>query len=70
VEWIFQHSGFDVMTQAGRVLSAVMDLAAVLLVFLTARRLYDWRVAVLAAAFSAATVLQIQQSHFSPWIPL
>lgn len=64
VEWIFEHSGFDVMTQAGRVLSAAMDLATVLLVFLTAGRLYDRRVAVLAAAFSAATVLQIQQSHF------
>lgn len=64
VEWIFQHSGFDVMTQVGRVLSAVMDLVVVLLVFMTAKELYDRRVAILAAAFSAASVLQIQQSHF------
>lgn len=64
VEWVFGHSGFDEMTRAGRPLAALVDLGTVLLVFLTARRLYDRRVGVLAAAFLAATALHIQQSHF------
>lgn len=63
-EWIFGHSGFSEMTQVGRVLSASVDLLAVLLVFLIAEKLYNKRVGVLAAAFSAGVVLQIQQSHF------
>ncbi len=64
VEGIFGYSGFNEMTQVGRVLSSLADLVTVLLVYLVAKRLYDQRVAVLAAAFSAAAVLQIQQSHF------
>ena len=64
VEGVFGHSGFDEMTQVGRALSGLADLITVILVYLTARRLYDQRVATLAAAFSAAAVLQIQQSHF------
>lgn len=64
VEWVFGHSGFEEMTQVGRVLSALVDLGTVLLVYLAARRLFDRRVGLLAAAFSAAVVLQIQQSHF------
>lgn len=64
VEWVFGRSGFQEMTQVGRALSALADLGTVLLVYLTARRLYDQRVGVLAAAFSGAAVLQIQQSHF------
>ena len=64
VEWVFGHSGFLEMTQVGRSLSALVDLLTVILVYLTAARLYDKRVAILAAAFSGAVVLQIQQSHF------
>lgn len=64
VEWVFGHSGWVEMTQVGRTLSALFDLLVVLLVYLTAERLFDRRVAILAAAFSAAAVLQIQQSHF------
>ncbi len=64
VEWVFGNSGFMEMTQAGRALSALADLLTVLLVFLVGARLYDRRVGVLAAAFSAAAVLHIQQSHF------
>ena len=64
VEWVFGHSGFDVMTQMGRAFSALTDLLTVLLVYLVAARVYDKRVGLLAAAFSAAAVLQIQQSHF------
>jgi len=64
VEWVYGHSGFNEMTNVGRALSALADLLTVLLVYLIARYLYDRRVGLLAAAFSAATVLMIQQSHF------
>ncbi|MGD9092779.1 MAG: DUF2298 domain-containing protein, partial [Anaerolineales bacterium] len=64
VEWIYGHSGFNQMTDVGRPLSALADLLTVLLVFLIAARVYDRRVGVLAAAFSALAVLQIQLSHF------
>ena len=64
VEWIFGRSGFNEMTQVGRALSASVDWLAVLLVFMIAKELYDKRVGLLAAAFSAGVVLQIQQSHF------
>ena len=64
VEWIYGHSGFTEMTKVGRPLSALADLFLIFLVYLTAARLFNRRVAVLAAAFSALAVLQIQQSHF------
>jgi len=64
VEWVYGHSGFNEMTNAGRALSALSDLLALIVVYLIATRLYDRRVGLLAAAFSAATVLLIQQSHF------
>ncbi|HKJ26938.1 MAG TPA: glycosyltransferase family 39 protein, partial [Anaerolineales bacterium] len=49
----------------GRTLSAVADVATVFVVFLTAERLFDRRVGVVAAAFSAFSVLPIQLSHYS-----
>jgi YYY domain-containing protein len=64
VEWIFGHTGWTEMLQVGRSLSTLIDLMAVFLVYLTAARLYDRRVGLLAMAFAAAAVLQIQQSHF------
>ncbi len=64
VEWIYGHSGFNEMVNVGRPLSAVMDLLTVFLVYLIAVRIYDRRVGILASLFSAAVVLQIQQSHF------
>ncbi len=63
-EWTYGHSGFSEMTDIGRPLSAVADLLSVLLVFLIAERLFGKPVGLLAAAFSAAAVLQIQQAHF------
>jgi hypothetical protein len=63
-EWVFGHSGFSEMTQVGRPLSAMADLLMVFLVYLLGSRLYNKRVGLLAAAFSAFAVLQIQQSHF------
>jgi YYY domain-containing protein len=64
VEWVYGHSGFNEMTNVGRALSALADLLTVFLVYLIARRLYDRRVGLLAAAFAAGAVLMIQQSHF------
>jgi YYY domain-containing protein len=64
VEWIYGHSGFNEMVNVGRPLSAMMDLLTVFLVYLIAARIYDRRVGIIAALFSAAAVLQIQQSHF------
>ncbi len=64
VEWTFGHSGFNEMTQMGRALSALADLLIVVLVYLIAAQIYNRRVGLLAAAFSSAVVLQIQQAHF------
>lgn len=64
VELYFDQAGWEQVLQTGRSLSVLADLLTVLLVFLVAKRLYGKRVGLLAAAFSAAAVLQIQQSHF------
>ena len=64
VQAFFGQSGLVEMTDAGRFLAAIADLLIVLLVYLIANRLYGTRVALLATAFSAATVLQIQQAHY------
>lgn len=48
----------------GRVLSGLMDLVAIGFLFLLGRRLYDWRVGLLAALLHALAVMPIQQSHF------
>ena len=64
VEWIYGHSGFREMTDVGRSLSAIADLLTVFLVYVIATRLYDQRVGLLSAAFSAVAVLQIQLSHY------
>ena len=64
VEWIYGHSGFNEMTNVGRALSAAADLLTVLLVYAVGKRSYNARVGLLAAAFSALTVMQIQQAHY------
>jgi hypothetical protein len=63
-DWVYGHSGFMEMTNVGRPLSAAADLLLVFIVYLIGARLYDRRVGLLGAAFSAMAVLQIQQSHF------
>ncbi len=62
-EWLGQ-VGYDQVHLVGRVVSAVADLGVITLLYLIASRLYGRRVALMAAAFSALTVMQIQQSHF------
>lgn len=48
----------------GRALSGLLDLFTLFFMFLIGKRLYSVKVGILAAALGAATVLQIQQSHF------
>ncbi len=48
----------------GRQFSAFADLFAIFFLYLLVSRLYGRRVGLLAALFSALTVMQIQQSHF------
>jgi len=55
---------YDQIHLVGRVLSAVFDLASVLLVFFLARRLFDWRVGLAASFLLALAVLDIQGSHY------
>ncbi len=62
-EWVGQ-TGYDQVNLVGRQISALGDLLTILLIYIIAARLYNRRVALLGAAFSALAVLQIQQSHF------
>ncbi|HLO13863.1 MAG TPA: DUF2298 domain-containing protein, partial [Anaerolineales bacterium] len=48
----------------GRQFSALADLFTILFLYLIVSRMYGRRVGLLAALFSALTVMQIQQSHF------
>jgi 4-amino-4-deoxy-L-arabinose transferase-like glycosyltransferase len=50
--------------QVGRALSALADLATLLLVYLIGRRLYGATVGLLAMALAALTAFAIQQAHF------
>lgn len=57
-------TGYGGVHLVGRQLSALFDLLSILLLYAIAARVYDRRVGLLAALFSALAVLQIQQSHF------
>jgi len=60
-----QHlTSYDRIHLVGRVLSALFDLGTVLLLFFLARRLFDWRVGLVASLLLALTVLNIQGSHY------
>ncbi len=48
----------------GRVLSGLFDLGTVLLLFFLGRRLFDWRVGLIASFLLAFTVLNIQGAHY------
>jgi YYY domain-containing protein len=62
-EWLGQ-TGYGPITIIGRYGSAISDLLTIAVVYLIGSRLYDRRVGVLSAAFSAFAVLQIQVSHY------
>jgi hypothetical protein len=52
------------MALLGRALSSLFDLGTIAFTFLLARRLYDARIGLMAAACLAVTVLDIQLAHF------
>ncbi|HOU45467.1 MAG TPA: phospholipid carrier-dependent glycosyltransferase, partial [Anaerolineaceae bacterium] len=63
-EWL-DRTGYDQIFLVGRFLAGLFDLFTVFLVYLIAYRIYKRPgLSVLAAAFSAFAVLQIQQSHY------
>lgn len=62
-EWT-QNAGYGEIHLVGRQLSAWADLGVVALVYFIGTRLFDKRAGLLAAAFAAFSVMQIQQSHF------
>ena len=62
-EWL-GFTGYGSIYLVGRSLSAAMDLLSIILVFFIGTRLYNRKVGLIGAAFSAFAVLQIQQSHF------
>jgi len=57
-------TGYDEMVLLGRTVSAAFDLLTILFVYLIGSRLYRRRVGLLAAAFTAFSVLLIQHAHF------
>ena len=62
--WLDQ-GGYDQVYLVGRAVSAGLDLITILLIFLLADELFkNKRLALLAAAFDALAVLQIQLSHY------
>ncbi len=57
-------AGYDKVCLLGRGISASLDLLSLVPVYLIAARLYRRRTGLLAMAFAALAVLQIQLSHF------
>ena len=62
---LLEQTGYSEIYLVGRQLSGFMDLLTILLVYFIANRLYHKpRLSLLAAAFTAFAVLQIQLSHY------
>ena len=55
---------YERLVLLGRALSALADVFVVMMTFAIGRRLYGWRVGLLAALFYTLSVLPIKQSHF------
>ncbi len=70
VRWLAMANTYDGFPLVGRPLSALFDTGTVFLVYWIGRRVYDHRVALLAAALSALTVTQIQLAHFYAFDPV
>ncbi len=65
-----EFTNYTLLTLVGRFLSSIADTLTVLVIYLLGRRLFGWRVGLLAAGLSTITVLQIQQAHFFTVDPL
>ena len=52
------------MRFAGRTMSALADVGSIFLVYVLGRRMFSYKVGLLAAAFTALAVIHIQNSHF------
>ena len=61
---LVEQIGYDQIHIVGRAASAIFDTVSVFLIYLIGARLYSRRVGVLAAAFTAFSVLLIQHAHF------
>ena len=61
--WV-KMDNYDSITLVGRALSGLFDLAAVWMLYLLGKRLYNKRTGLLAAALGVAAVLPIQLSHY------
>ena len=57
-------TGYQELRTLGRYLSAIMDVGSIIILFVTAARLFDRRIALLSCAFFSLCVQSIQQSHF------
>lgn len=65
VRYLYDWIGHGVNVKLfGRQMAAAIDVGTVFLLYLIVRRIYGPKVALLAAAFSALAVMQIQQAHF------
>ena len=64
VATVVGRTGYDEIHLVGRVLSGLFDLGTVLLLYFLARRLFDWRVGLIASLLLALTALNIQGSHY------
>ena len=61
---LYDYAGYNGIHIVGRAMSALLDLVAIAFIFLIGRRLYDWRIGLLAALLQALAVMPIQQAHF------
>lgn len=61
---LLDQQGYEEQRLLGRQLSALADVLSLIVLYFIGSRLYNRRVALLAAALSALAVMQIQQSHF------
>jgi 4-amino-4-deoxy-L-arabinose transferase-like glycosyltransferase len=62
-EWVNMTS-YETITLVGRFLSGLFDLAAIWMLYILAKRLYNQKIGLISAALAAVTVLPIQLSHF------
>ena len=67
VKWtaiLLDRDNYDQITLIGRNLSGLFDIFTIFFLFLIAKRLYNWKVGLLAALLMSLSVLNIQLSHF------